>query len=111
MALDDFAVDTSELTRLATMSAAGRGRVHDLSGPGPDEDFVGERRAVTNTPKTDLNPPLHEIVDPDALDTLCQPLNGDILRDGSGQLTLPLHGCTVTLDWSGTIRIEPPEES
>lgn len=66
--------------------------------------------AVTDTPKTDLNPPLYEIVDPDALNNLCQPLTEDVLRDGSGQLTLPLHGCTVTLNWSGTIKIEPPDE-
>ena len=67
--------------------------------------------AVTDTPKTDLDPPLYEIVDPDALDKLCQPLNNDVLRDGSGQLTLPLQGCTVTLDWSGRITIEPLDES
>lgn len=67
--------------------------------------------AVTNTPKTDLDPPLHEVVDPDALDNLCQPLNGDELRDGNGQLTFQLYGCNVTLNWSGRITIEPLEES
>ena len=67
--------------------------------------------AVTDTPIMDLDPPLREIVDPDALNNLCQPLNNDVLRDGSGQLTLPLHGCIVTLDWSGRIKIEPPDES
>lgn len=66
--------------------------------------------AVTDTPETDLDPPLYEIMDPDALDNLCQPLNDDVLRDGSGQLTLSLHGCTVTLDWSGRIKIKPPDE-
>ena len=67
--------------------------------------------AVTDKPEVDLDPPLYEIVDPDALDALCQPLNGDFLRDGSGQLTFLLHGCTVTLYWNGTIKIEPPDES
>ena len=67
--------------------------------------------AVTDTPKTDLDPPLYEIVNPDALDNLCQPLNDDVLRDGSGQLIFRLHGCTVTFYWSGRIKIEPPDES
>ena len=67
--------------------------------------------AVTDTPEAKLDPPLYEVVDPDALDTLCQPLNDDIIRDGSGQLKFSLQGCTVTLDWSGRIKIDPPDES
>ena len=67
--------------------------------------------AVTDTPEADLDPPLYEVVDPDALDTLCQPLNDDILRDGSGHVKFSLQGCTVTLDWSGRIKIEPPDET
>lgn len=67
--------------------------------------------AVTDTSIAELDPPLYEVVNPDALEDLCQPLGDDVLRDGSGRLTLPLHRCTVTLYWSGTIKIDPPEES
>lgn len=66
---------------------------------------------VTDTPEADLDPTLYEVVDPDALDTLCRPLNDDVLRDGSGHVKFPLQGCIVTLDWSGRIKIEPPDET
>lgn len=67
--------------------------------------------AVMDTPEAKLDPTLYEVVDPDALDDLCRPLNGDIIRDGSGQLKFSLQGCIVTLDWSGRITIGLPDES
>lgn len=67
--------------------------------------------AVTDRPLTDLDPPLFEVVNPDALDTLCQPLTDGELRDGNGRLTLPIYDCTVTLHWDGTVAIDPPDES
>lgn len=67
--------------------------------------------AVTDTPLTDLDPPLYDVVDPDALDTLFRTRSDDMLRDGSGQLTFPAYDCSVTLCWDGTITIDPPDES
>lgn len=66
---------------------------------------------MTDTPLANLDPPLYEIVDPDALENLCQPPNDDVLRDGDGRLTLPIYDCNVTLHWDGIIRIDPPDES
>lgn len=67
--------------------------------------------AVTDTPPTDLDPPLYEIVNPEAVDTLWEPLRENRLRHGRGHLTLPIYDCTVTLYSDGTIKIELSEES
>lgn len=67
--------------------------------------------AVTDTPPTDLDPPLYEVINPEALDDLWEPLSGDALRDGSGHLTLSLYGCTVRLYHDGTIEIDAPDDS
>ena len=66
--------------------------------------------AVTNTPPTELDPPLYEQIDPDALETVFQFTTGHAQCDREGVLTLPLYECTVTLSGDGTISIQPPDE-
>lgn len=85
---------------------------HDWGDTAPVSTTIVEGvAAVTNTPPMEFDPTLYEVVNPDALDKLFQPLTGDVLRDGSGQLTFELEGCTVVLDWSGRIKIEPLDGS
>lgn len=49
----------------------------------------------------DLNPPLFEVVDPDALDRL--------FKSESGPVSFEYHGYSVTADYSGNVSLQSVE--
>lgn len=65
--------------------------------------------AVTNTPPTEIEP-LYDIVDPDALDRLFEPVADSSPRRGDGRVTFPMNGCLVTVYGNGEVEISPPDE-
>lgn len=50
---------------------------------------------------TDLDPPLGDVIDPDALES--------IFRDSNGELTFTYHGHRVTVEPAGTVDLEPTD--
>ena len=66
--------------------------------------------AVTDTPPTEIDPRLYDILDPDALDRLFQPTKNRSRRRRSGQVTIPIDDCTVTVHADGNIEISQSEE-
>lgn len=56
---------------------------------------VAERRGE---PPEQLNPPLFEVIDPDALDT--------VFRAETGRISFEYLGYTVTVDHSGDVNVE-----
>lgn len=65
--------------------------------------------AITNTPQTDVEL-IAETLNPDALNNLYAPSDGDRLRREDGYTTFNMHGCNVTIYANGDIDIEPPDE-
>ncbi|WP_435064207.1 HalOD1 output domain-containing protein [Halobaculum sp. EA56] len=59
---------------------------------------VADREGV---PAAELDPPLYEAVEPDALRTL--------FRDASGSVSFEYHGFLVTVTDDGTVAVEPME--
>ncbi len=51
----------------------------------------------------DLDPPLYEAIDPDALDAL--------FREGEGDVRFDHWGCTVTVDHDGVVTVTNGEDS
>lgn len=64
--------------------------------------------AITNTPVSDMGP-LDEILNPEALNDLYTPREGSELRRENGSTSFQFHGCQVTLNATGRIKIEPPD--
>ena len=61
--------------------------------------------AVANELDTDpetLETPLHDFVEPDALDALFAPTHKGVAR-ANGRVTFSMHGCSVTVDGSGNV--------
>lgn len=56
---------------------------------------------------TDLPVPLHDYVDPDALDALFSPTHGGEPR-GKGYVQFTMLECTVVVYAHGTVEVEPP---
>lgn len=50
-------------------------------------------------------PPIHDTIDPDALDTLFEGTNPDVTRDG-GMVSFSYGGCYVTVHASGYVDVE-----
>ena len=65
--------------------------------------------AITDTHPTDIES-VDEVVDPDALDQLFQPMSNGALRRSGGHVSFPLDGCNVTVYWDGEIVIELPDD-
>lgn len=54
---------------------------------------------IHHVDSNDLHPPLAEIVDPDALET--------IFQDDTGELRFSYHGCQVSVSHDGTVEVTP----
>jgi len=52
---------------------------------------------------SDLDPPLYEAIDPDALDAL--------FREGEGSVRVAHWGCTVTVDHDGVVTVTNGEDN
>lgn len=66
-------------------------------------------RAVASMEEDDpesLQPPLHDVVDPDALDRIFQSLDGDTRRQ-TGRVEFPLREYEVTVWSDGTVVVDP----
>lgn len=66
-------------------------------------EAVAERNAVD---PTDLEPRLHDVIDPDALDTLF-PAGGGA-DDSTATVEFTYAGCSVTVDGSGRVDVSGP---
>lgn len=55
-------------------------------------------------PPEELQPPLYELVDPDALETL---LRSDGNRTFDGSVVFDAYGCTITVAGDGRVSVEP----
>jgi len=59
-------------------------------------DAVADHEGVS---PEELNPPLYDVVDPDALET--------IFRGTTGQIRFEYHDYVVTVDHAGSVRLQP----
>lgn len=59
---------------------------------------IAEREEI---PPKELNSPLYDAIDPDALDS--------VFRGNTGHITFEYNGYVVTADYSGNVSIEPIE--
>lgn len=59
---------------------------------------VAEREEV---PPSELNPPLYDVIDPEALDS--------VFRGSTGHISFEYHGYAVTVDCSGNVSFGPRE--
>lgn len=64
------------------------------------EAVVHEVAGREGVPPEELNPPLYDVIDPDALEA--------IFRGGTGHLSFEYHGHLVTVDHSGDVTLESP---
>ena len=67
------------------------------------ERIVEAVAEAQGTSPLDLEPPLYDVVDPDALERFL----GDDSRDVRGLARFSYAGCEVTVDDSGTVFVEP----
>lgn len=64
-------------------------------------DRIADHRGVD---PLDLETPLHEVVDPDALDTLFAPTSRGSPRP-TGRVTFPYEDCQVAVESDGTVHV------
>lgn len=69
--------------------------------------IVNAVATTTGTASTDL-PPLAEVIDPDAVETLFESVAGPTAADG--QLTFRYAGCTVVVESDGGVSATPRAE-
>lgn len=71
--------------------------------PSPSEAVLYELAALEGVQPEELNPPLFDVVDPDALDGL--------FTGTTGTVSFEYHGYSVTVDSSANVTLEsvPPE--
>lgn len=75
--------------------------------PDPDSQLCAavadEVAAATGTPPTDLDPPLYEVVDPDAIERLFRgPADG-----ADARLVFTYAGCRVVVEGTGAVTATP----
>lgn len=66
-------------------------------------------RAIASLEGSDpesLQPPLHDVVDPDALDRIFQPLDGNTHRQ-TGRVEFPIQDYEITVWGDGTVVVDP----
>ena len=94
--------DDADFLRSATEARRVR-VIHDWSG---EESVVGAIvTAITELTGRDEIEPVHERIDPDALEALFRPIDEGRRRE-EGYVTFPLAGFDVTVDANGLILIE-----
>jgi hypothetical protein len=62
---------------------------------------IHEVAECEDVPPAELNPPLYDVVDPDALDM--------VFRRDTGQISFEFHEYVVTVDHSGDVDLVPSE--
>lgn len=72
---------------------------------GPSGAVVAAVAGELGTEPDELEAPLHDFVEPDALDVLFAPTYAGVARP-AGQVTFSMHGCTVTVDGCGEVTAE-----
>lgn len=65
--------------------------------------------ALTDTPPTELEP-LYEAINPDALNQLTAFDTPTDHHQVDSHVTFTFNGCQVTVFWTGTIEIRPPDD-
>lgn len=65
----------------------------------PSEAVVYSVAEQEGVEPEELNPPLYDVIDPDALET--------VFRGSTGQITFEYHGYLVTVDHSGSVSLDP----
>lgn len=65
------------------------------------EAILLEISEQTGVPPAEMNPPLFDVIDPDALETL--------FRGNTGHVSFEYHGFLVTVDHTGTVTVQPTE--
>lgn len=63
------------------------------------EAVVHEVAGSKGVPPDELNPPLYNVIDPDALEA--------IFRGGTGHISFEYHGYVVTVNHAGDVSLEP----
>jgi hypothetical protein len=69
----------------------------------PSQSVVERIAEAENTDPVNLDTPLYDAIDPDALDALFSPV--DEARSLPGQVTFSYYGYTVTVDSSGDVAL------
>lgn len=69
--------------------------------PSLAESILLEVSERTGVPPAEVNPPLYDVIDPDALEKL--------FRGNTGRVSFEYHGVLVTVDHAGTVTIQPTE--
>lgn len=63
------------------------------------EAVIMEVAERNETPPEELNPPLYDVIDPEALES--------IFRGETGEVSFEYHGYVVTVDHEGSVRLKP----
>lgn len=69
--------------------------------PSLSEAVLYEVSKKTGESPKELNPPLFDVIDPEALDS--------IFRADTGHVSFEYHGYVVTVSHAGTVNLEPAE--
>lgn len=72
---------------------------------GPSATVVAAVARELGTDPAELDAPLNDYVDPDALDALFAPTPAGVPRS-EGYVVFPVHGCEVTVRSSGEITVD-----
>lgn len=68
--------------------------------------IVNAVAAVKDVAWTEL-PPLHDAVDPEALERLLVSMEGSSAQDGAGRVEFPFDGCYVVVTSNGAVTVRP----
>lgn len=94
-------------TEMKYLHQAGRYRLHfDRERMDPSVAIVAMVAAVTETSPLDVDPPLTDIVDPDAIDMLFESRQDD---GSESSVVFYLDGCQVHLFADDRVEVVPPE--
>lgn len=69
---------------------------------GPSATVVAAVADELGTDPDELDAPLHDFIEPDALDVLFAPTHGGVVR-ANGRVTFSMHDCSVTVDSCGEV--------
>ena len=78
------------------------------TGVSPSHSIVTQIATIEDVPPTDLEPPLHDVIDPDALDRLLDS-NYRHASDESVSVEFTYRGHSVYVDATGTVDIDPSD--
>lgn len=97
------ATDSTERTTAGPASGVGPATGSGVAGGVCTEIALAVAEAI-GTPPEELNPPLYELVNPDALEALVRPEGA---RRFEGSIAFEAYDCTITVDGDGAVTVEP----